>query len=121
MICFKCFDKRIPFWAGQTYFGPLLEAGVEIYRYEAGFLHSKVFVQDRLIASIGTCNVDLRSFSLDYEVNAVLYDPELAIIHADAFENDMQNCHRVSMEEMAAQSQLAKLRNSVVRLLSPLM
>ena len=54
-------DKRIPKWAGSTYFAPLLEAGVEIYRYKAGFLHSKVLIQDRLIASVGTCNLDLRS------------------------------------------------------------
>ena len=114
-------DKLIPFWAGQTYFEPLLEAGVEIYRYQSGFLHSKVLVQDRAIASVGTCNVDLRSFSLDYEVNAVIYSTGYAEELADRITADLAECRRVELEDMKKMSQPAKLRNSVVRLFSPLM
>ena len=114
-------DKFIPFWAGQTYFEPLLEAGVEIFRYQAGFLHAKVLVQDRAIASVGTCNVDLRSFSLDYEVNAVVYSTEYAGEQADRFTEDLNRCSRVELNHLKEMSQPAKLRNSVVRLFSPLM
>ncbi|MDF1568415.1 MAG: cardiolipin synthase [Spirochaetaceae bacterium] len=113
-------DKRIPFWASQTYFGHLLEAGVEIYRYEAGFLHSKVMIQDRMIASIGTCNLDLRSFLLDYEVNAVLYSPIHAKIHAERFIKDLDYCRRITKEDIENLPQPARLRNAAVRLLSPL-
>ena len=114
-------DKRIPFWAAQTYFVPLLEAGVEIYRYQSGFLHSKVFIQDRFIASVGTCNVDLRSFYLDYEVNAVLYSSDEAASHADQFFKDMKNCLSVTISDIEDISQFARLRNAAFRLLSPLM
>ena len=114
-------DKRIPFWAAQTYFAPLLEAGVEIYRYRAGFLHSKVVIQDRIIASIGTCNVDLRSFQLDYEVNAVLYSREEAELHAERFMEDLGACKPFTRDDLENLSQFAKLRNGLFRLLSPLM
>ncbi len=114
-------DKRIPYWAAQTYFTPLLEAGVEIYRYRAGFLHSKVFIQDRIIASVGTCNVDTRSFLLDYEINAVLYSREQAELHAQQFLKDLETCSQITQEDLKKLSQFAKLRNGLFRLLSPLM
>ncbi len=114
-------DKWIPYWAAQTYFTPLLEAGVEIFRYQAGFLHSKVFIQDRYIASVGTGNVDLRSFYLDYEVNAVIYSPEEAESQADQFLRDLNESTPVTLADMEKISQFARLRNAAVRLLSPLM
>lgn len=114
-------DKRIPYWAAQTYFLPLLEAGVEIHRYQTGFLHSKVIIQDRHIASIGTCNLDLRSFHLDYEVNAVIYSPKEAASQADQFFKDMKECLPVTIKEIESIPQLARLRNAAFRLLSPLM
>ncbi len=113
-------DKLIPFWAAQTYFAPLLEAGVEIYLYQAGFLHSKVFIQDRKIASVGTCNVDIRSFVLNYEVNAVMYSPEEAALHADQFFEDLAGCSKLTKEQLANKTILARFRNSVARLSSPL-
>jgi len=114
-------DKWIPYWAAQTYFTPLLEAGVEIFRYQAGFLHSKVFIQDRYIASVGTGNVDLRSFYLDYEVNAVIYSPEEAESQADQFLRDLNKSTPVTLADMEKISQFGRLRNAAVRLLSPLM
>ncbi len=114
-------DKRIPFWAAQTYFSSLLESGVEIYQYQAGFLHSKVVIQDRLIASVGTCNLDIRSFHLDYEVNTVMYSPDQANLHAGAFDRDLQNCRRLTLKDLENRSLFAKIRNSAVRLLSPVM
>lgn len=114
-------DYRIPYWAAQTYFEPLLRAGVEIYRYQAGFIHSKVFIQDRIVASVGTCNVDIRSFELDYEINAVIYSPEEAALHAEQFHRDLRHCRRVSLNDVRTGPFLGRLRNSIFRLLSPLM
>ncbi len=114
-------DKRIPYWAGETYLGPLLKAGVEVYRYRKGFLHSKVLVQDRIIASTGTCNFDIRSFFLDYEVNAVLYSTEMAEIHAAAIINDLKDSRRITYEDIDRQTAFQKTRNATLRLLSPLM
>lgn len=114
-------DKRIPYWAAQTYFAPLLEAGVELFKYQSGFLHSKVIIQDRHIASVGTCNVDLRSFHLDYEINTVIYSPKEAVAHAGQFFKDMKDCQPVTIEDIESISQFARLRNAAFRLLSPLM
>lgn len=114
-------DKKIPYWAGQSYMMPLLEAGVEIYRFRKGFLHSKVMIQDRIIASVGTCNVDMRSFSLDYEVNTVIYDREEAAAQAKKFTEDLSCCTRITLKNMENISGFKRLRNNVFRLLSPLM
>ena len=63
-------DKRTVFYASRSYFPELLDAGVKIYEYEKGFLHSKVVIVDSDLASIGTANMDMRSFHLNFEVNA---------------------------------------------------
>ncbi len=66
-------DKRIVFHASRSYFPELLEAGVKVYEYEKGFMHSKIVIVDHELASIGTSNMDMRSFHLNFEVNAFLY------------------------------------------------
>ena len=63
-------DKRTVFYASRSYFPELLDAGVKIYEYEKGFLHSKIVIVDSDLASIGTANMDMRSFHLNFEVNA---------------------------------------------------
>ena len=69
-------DKRIVFHASRSYFPDLLEAGVKIYEYEKGFMHSKIVIVDHELASIGTSNMDMRSFHLNFEVNVFLYRTE---------------------------------------------
>ncbi len=113
-------DKRIPFWASQTYFASLLESGVEIYLYQAGFLHSKVVIQDRLIASVGTCNMDTRSFDLAYEVNTVIYSPSQASLHAEVFDRDLENCRLLTLDDLNDRSFYSKVRDAAFRLLSPI-
>ncbi|WP_256593167.1 phospholipase D-like domain-containing protein, partial [Pseudomonas sp. 2822-15] len=63
-------DKRIVFYASRSYFPELLDAGAKIYEYHRGFMHSKIIIVDHDIASIGTANMDMRSFHLNFEVNA---------------------------------------------------
>lgn len=114
-------DKRMAFWAATTFFEELLESGVQIYQYQAGFLHSKVVLADADIASLGSCNFDLRSFELDYEVNGVFYDPALVQQLAQRFETDRARCRRITLEELVGQSTWLRLRNEVVQLFSPLL
>lgn len=114
-------DKRIPFWVAHTYFDDLLRAGVKIYLYQAGFFHAKTLVADDMIATVGSCNLDVRSFHLDYELNAVFYDREVASGLIKTFETDLTDCIRID-EEYIRRIRLPRLlRNSFFRIIAPLL
>lgn len=114
-------DKKIAWWTAFTYFEPLLKAGVKILHYEEGFLHAKVVIMDSIVSTVGTCNMDIRSFRLNYEVNAVFYDNEISQNLKDQFIIDRSKCREVTLEEIESMRFSQKLRNSVCRLFSPLM
>ncbi len=114
-------DKSIVWWTAFTYMEPLLEAGVEILHYEKGFLHSKVLIMDGVVSTVGTCNMDVRSFRLNYEVNTVLYDEEISRELKDQFTEDRKYCRTITLEEIKGLRLPYRLRNSFCRLFSPLM
>lgn len=114
-------DKRIPFWAAHTYFHNLLEAGVKIYMYTGGFLHSKMIVVDDMIVTTGSCNMDVRSFFLDYELNMVFFDEGMGREFSREFEQDMEQCTELTADEFEKTGILKNLRNSVCRVFSPLL
>lgn len=114
-------DKKIPWWSAFTYFEPLLKAGVKILHYNAGFLHCKVIVMDNMVATVGTCNMDIRSFKLNYEVNSVFYDEELSRQLNFQFAEDMKHCREITLEEVQSLSLFKQFRNSFCRIFSPLM
>lgn len=113
-----CPDKKIPWYVAHTYFERLLKAGANIYMYNKGFLHSKFVVMDSQVVSVGTCNMDARSFFLHYEINFVLYDEKEAKKFNDIFENDIKYSHKVTLKECEDLSVLKKLRNSVLKTMS---
>lgn len=114
-------DKRIAWWTAFTYFEHLLEAGVKILHYEDGFLHSKVVIMDSIVSTVGTCNMDIRSFRLNYEVNAVFYDNSISKNLKDQFLIDSRSCREITLDEIQSMTFSKKLRNSFCRLFSPLM
>ena len=114
-------DKKIPFHAAHTYFGRLLEAGVTVYRYDAGFLHAKTVTIDDDVVIIGTCNWDIRSLLLHDEVVSVFYDPGVAAANARQYEQDIGSCSEVTATELAQLGARARLRNSLCRLTSRLL
>ena len=114
-------DKWVPFWVAHTYYERLIDAGVEFYQYQKGFYHSKYLIADGKIVTIGTCNMDMRSFQLHYEVNAVLYDSIKAEILKEVFIEDISNSRKISYEECENLGFLRKLRNSIFRILAPLL
>mgnify|MGYP000303695384 CR=1 FL=1 len=114
-------DKAIPFWAAHTFFEPLLKAGVKIYLYEAGFFHVKAIIIDDSMVTIGSCNMDQRSFFLDYELNTVFYDQKIALEMSSRFEEDRTCCREVTLESYREIGKLQKLRNSAFRIFAPLL
>lgn len=114
-------DHIFVYWAGLSYIGELLEAGVKFYTYENGFLHSKTFIMDDFVTSIGTANLDIRSFKLNFEVNAFIYDEEVNMKMVEQFNLDLKKCKEITIEEYSKRSNIVKLKESISRLLSPIL
>ena len=89
--------------------------------YQNGFLHSKVIVVDDEIVSLGTANMDVRSFKLNFEINAFIYDREVAEELIANFEEDQEKCIRATHDYFAKQSKGRKFKQAFSRLLSPIL
>lgn len=114
-------DHPFVHWASSSYLGDLLEAGARVYNYERGFIHSKTIVVDRIVASVGSANWDVRSFRLNFEANAFLYDREVADTLARAFEEDIAASSEITKEVYARRGLRVKFKESISRLLSPIL
>ena len=121
MISARASGNRWPDWAGNTYFGDVIDAGVRIFLYEKGYLHAKTISIDSKICSIGSANIDIRSFSINYELNSVLYDERLARQLEDDFARDLENCSEFRQAEYQRRNVAVRFRDSVARLVSPLL
>ncbi|TWI53296.1 cardiolipin synthase [Halalkalibacter nanhaiisediminis] len=114
-------DKRIVFHASRSYFPELLEAGVKVYEYNRGFMHSKLIIVDHEIASIGTSNMDMRSFHLNFEVNAYLYRTKSVTTLVSDFVYDLEHSNQINFELFQNRSIFYRIIESTSRLLSPLL
>lgn len=114
-------DHPFVYWATLSYVGDLLNAGAEIFIYQKGFLHAKTIVVDGEIASVGTANIDVRSFRLNFEVNAFLYDIAIARELEDAFMNDIGISTQMTKKLYDKRSLGIRFKESVSRLLSPVL
>ncbi|WP_096199060.1 cardiolipin synthase [Bacillus sp. FJAT-45350] len=114
-------DKKIVFHASRSYFPELLEAGVKVYEYHRGFMHSKLIIVDNEIASIGTSNMDMRSFHLNFEVNAYLYRTKSVTTLVSDYIFDLEHSNRISLEVFQKRSIFYRVIESTSRLLSPLL
>ncbi|MBT9281630.1 MAG: cardiolipin synthase [Hydrogenibacillus schlegelii] len=114
-------DHRLVFYASMSYVAELLAAGVRIYRYRKGFLHAKVVLADDVVASVGTANLDSRSFELNFEANFYLYDREAAAAIARQFEADFAESEEVDLYRFHARPLREHVVESFARLFSPLM
>jgi len=111
-------DKRLPFWAAQTYFAPFLNAGGRVYLYEAGFFHAKTIVVDALFGAVGTMNMDVRSLRLHKELMVWIYDEAKALEMERTFDHDLEGCREVTLADLEGVSAGARFRNSFARLFS---
>ena len=114
-------DSILVNFAARSYYGDLLKAGVEIYQYTKGFVHAKTLVADRKIAIVGTANMDFRSFDLNFEVNAIVYDVEIANELRSVFYEDLTNAEMLNAAAWASRSKFKQLLEKTARLVSPLL
>ncbi|MEN2258993.1 cardiolipin synthase [Paraclostridium benzoelyticum] len=115
-------DHPFVYWASYSYAGELLKFGAKIYTYDKNaFLHSKTVVIDDSICSIGTANMDIRSFELNFEVNAFMYCSDVAIKQKEIFEEDIEKCVQVTQEMYDNRSRVIQFKESISRLLSPVL
>ena len=113
-------DKKLVFMISRSYYQDLIEAGVKIYEFLPGFLHSKYIVSDDEISIVGTANLDYRSFYLHYEVVTLLYKTESVIDVKRDCDKALEVCHLVKLEETKKVSILKKALVSFLRVFSPM-
>lgn len=101
--------------------GELIEYGAKVYKYEPGFVHSKVMTIDNSLSVVGSCNFDIRSFSLNFECSAFLYDREIANELNKHFEEDKKVSEYYSLEKYKQRGRSLRIKESLTRLLSPLL
>lgn len=114
-------DSRLVNLAARSYYDDLLNAGVEIYQYNKGFVHAKTMVTDGSIAIVGTANMDQRSFDLNFEVNAIVYDTEIANQLRDVFFEDLKDAERIDVTAWNNRPWYRLLLEQTARLISPLL
>lgn len=114
-------DHWFVYWAGYSYIEQLLDAGVRAYTYDTGFIHAKTIVVDEVAASVGSANWDVRSFRLNFETNAIIYDHEVARELKQYFIEDLRVCTELTPERFAALPRKIKIKQSISRLFSPLL
>ena len=121
VLCPMYSDARFVEWASRSYLREVVEAGVQVSLYKAGFLHSKLMVCDDSITTCGSTNLDFRSFENNFEANIFFYDEGIALRMKKVFMNDLEQS--VSLTEIPSRmhgSFLMRLWESVTRMLSPL-
>lgn len=114
-------DHPFVYGGNSAYGGKILEVGGRVFLYQKGFLHSKMIVVDDELVSIGTANIDVRSFSLNFEITALLYDEGKAIESRKLFEADQAESMEVTEEIYEARTLWTKIREGVSRLISPIL
>lgn len=113
-------DHFFVYWASQDNIQELLEAGVKIYRYQKGFIHSKIVMVDGIGASVGTANLDIRSLEINFEVNAFVYDREVVKRLEHDFYQDLEDSVAVTLEAFKERPKWQKVLEALGRLVSPI-
>ncbi len=113
-------DSRLSDYCTSSYIQQVLDAGIKVYRYNKGFLHSKAIVIDDFISIVGSANMDERSFTSNFEMNAFIYEKGTAIHLKELFFNDLKNCYELNSEQWSNRTKGQKLKESSARLFSPL-
>lgn len=114
-------DSKVVYWATRSYVLELLEAGIKIYFYQGGFNHSKLIIIDGEFCSVGSANMDIRSFEDNFEVSALIYDSAIAAELEASYKADLKQSHLVTLAQWELRSRWNATLESLARLLSPLL
>lgn len=117
--------KKSDSWTAKhatgSYLQGLLESGIDIHRYTKGFIHAKTIVVDDVFSTVGTSNMDYRSFNINFEINALIYNEDFSKQLKQHFIEDLKECDKVIQEDWENRSKLDKLKESYSRLWAPLL
>ncbi|HLR70945.1 MAG TPA: cardiolipin synthase [Pseudogracilibacillus sp.] len=114
-------DHMFVYWATLSSIGELLNEGAEVFLYQNGFLHAKTIIVDGKLSSVGTANIDVRSFRLNFEVNAFLYDVQFAETLVEVFKQDILLSTQMTKSLYEQRSIGIRFKESISRLLSPIL
>ncbi len=114
-------DNFITRPANRAYYEEILGAGVRIFLRQGEFIHAKTFVCDDYLSSIGSANMDARSFGINYEINTYIYDRETALMNKAICEKDLEQCRELTLDEWSRRPWYKHLLESVIRLFAPLL
>ena len=120
MVPYKT-DTILATAASSSYYQRVIEAGARIFIYRKNFLHSKAITVDNEIGIVGTANMDIRSFEQNFEVNAFIYDEDVAKNLRYAFERDTRLCKEIDLETWKKRRPIQRIKESLARLFSPIL
>lgn len=108
-------------WCSFSYVEQLLEAGIKMYFYQKGFIHSKTLMIDDIFSTVGTTNLDFRSLETNFEINAFIYEQKFTRSLLKQFMNDLKNSREIKLSEWKKRSWYFKLRESLAHIVSPML
>lgn len=114
-------DKKLVNACTKSFYEPLLNAGIKIYEYKPGFIHSKVIVSDDEVANVGTVNFDFRSFYLNYECGIWMYKTTTEIKIKEDFLKSLEQCKEIKINNLKKRPLKRKIIEAILRLISPLL
>lgn len=117
----KVIDSVLVRHASRSYFVDLLEAGIELYAYTGGLLHAKTVTADHNVAMLGSVNMDLRSFSINFELSLFVYDPEFMKTLRDLQHSYIEKAERIESEAWSQRSMVSKAIENTMQLMAPIL
>ncbi len=121
LIVPKHSDAKLTEWASRSFLLEAMDAGVKVYLYEPGFNHSKLMISDDVVSTVGSTNVDFRSFENNFEANAFFYDVDMALRLKLVFLGDQEQSSPLTPNQLLERPLIRRIFEAVVRLLSPLL
>jgi len=114
-------DSKFVNAASRSNYNDLLQAGVDIYLYQKGFVHAKTVVVDGKLSIVGTANMDHRSFDFNFEVNAIVYDRTFAMQMRKVFFDDLKSADQINAEHWYKRPAYQQFPEKIARLFSPVL
>jgi cardiolipin synthase len=114
-------DSRLVQWASLSHMEEIMRAGVKCYLYRKGFIHAKILIIDEVMATVGSANMDMRSFFSNFECNAMFFDSSTIATLINNFNEDLNQSKQLELHEVANRSKLQRTKEVIARLVSPLL